>query len=241
MQEINVVEVFQLLLKKIWLLILVTVVCAAIGFSYCKFLAIPEYTANAKVVITTGGILTNENIENPSKVTAADVSTSLAMLETYAITLDMFDMYYMVLEDIKDEVTDTYTAGTLKDITSYKYVDTSLVIAVVVTCTNQEDARIIANSVAKYAPKYLQQFFPTTSAMVVEYSEKASLSYPNTLLTTFISGVAGCIAVAAIICIAAFTDRTIKDENHLTNLGLTVIGIVPDFNTLPKGGYYRHD
>ena len=241
MEEVNIVEVVQTLLKKLWILILVFVLCAAIGFSYCYFLATPQFTANAKVVITTGGILSNENIENPSKVTAADVSTSLAMLETYAITLDMLDMYYIVAEEIKDEVSAPYSAGALKNITSYKYTETSLVLAVVVTCTNQRDASIIANCVAKHAPKYLQQFFPTTSAIVVEYSEYSALTFPNTVLTTIVAGIAGFIIAAAIICVVAFTDKTVKNEDHLTGMGLSVIGIVPDFNITEKGGYYRNE
>ena len=110
-----------------------------------------------------------------------------------------------------------------------------------VTCPNSRDAAIIANSVAKHAPKYLQQFFPTTSAIVVEYSEHSSLSYPNTFLTTLIVGLAGLIISAVIVCIIAFTDKTIKNEEHLTGMGLSVIGIVPDFNTTEKGGYYHHE
>lgn len=241
MEEVNIVEVIQLLLKRIWILILVTLLCAAMGFGYCKLILTPKYTANAKVVITTGGILTNENIEDPSKVTTADVSTSLAMLETYAITLDMLDMYYIVADEIEGQVTDKYSAAKLKNITSYTYSETSLVLAVVVTSTNQKDAVVIANSVAKQVPKYLQQFFPTTSAIVVEYSENAGKSYPNTFFTTLVAGVLGCLIAAIIVYITAVTDRTIKSEEHLTSLGLSVIGVVPDFNVVEKGGYYRHE
>lgn len=240
MEDVNIVEVFQLLLKRVWILILAFVVCAAMGFGYCKFLLTPQYSANSKLVITTGGILTNENIENPSKVTSADVSTSLAMLETYAITLDMLDMYYVVAEEIEGQVSEKYSAARLKSITSYTYTGTSLVLAAVVTCANQRDAVIIANCVAKHAPKYLQQFFPTTSAIVVEYSEYSSKTYPNTFLTTFAAGTVGLIIAAAVIYIIAATDKTIKNEEQLTTLGISIIGVVPDFNTAVKGGYYHH-
>lgn len=241
MEEVNIVEVVQLLLKKIWILILAFVLCASIGFGYCKIILTPKYTANAKLVITTGGILTNENIDDPTKITQQDVATSFAMLETYAITLDMLDMYYIVADEIEGQVSEKYSAGKLKNITGYSFSESSLVLSVVVTCTNQKDAVVIANSVAKHAPKYLQQFFPTTSAIVVEYSENSGKSYPNTFLTTLIAGVLGFVVAAIIIYLIAATDRTIKTEERLTGLGISVIGVVPDFSVAEKGGYYRHD
>lgn len=241
MEEVNIVETFQLLLRRLWILILASVFCAAVGFGYCKLILIPKYTANAKVVITTGGILSNENIEDPTKITQQDVATSFAMLETYAITLDMLDMYYIVADEIEGQVAEKYSAAKLKNITSYKYSESSLVLSVIVTCTNQKDAVVIANNVAKQAPKYLQQFFPTTSALVVEYSENAGKSYPNAFLTTLVAGMVGFAVAAVIIYIIAVTDKTIKSEERLTSLGLSVIGVVPDFTVVEKGGYYHHD
>lgn len=239
MEEINIMELFKLLLKRIWILIIVVVLCGAIGFSYCEFLATPKYSSSAKMIVSTGGILYEED-ESIKNITAAQVQTSLAMLETYAIAMNSTEMFYIVEGDVKGETSGTYSALQLKGMTSISYSETSLVITVTVTSTDPKDAYMIAKAITKNAPEYLKSFIPSTIAKPLEEPFRSSMVYPNTFMTTMIAGLLGGVIAVAIIWIVALTDNTVKDEDQLITLGLSVIGVVPDFNETEKGGYYHH-
>ncbi|WP_243085176.1 Wzz/FepE/Etk N-terminal domain-containing protein [Lachnospira eligens] len=47
--EINLGEIFALLLHKVWIIILAAVVCGAVGFLYSYFLITPQYQSTTKV------------------------------------------------------------------------------------------------------------------------------------------------------------------------------------------------
>ena len=49
--EINLGEIFALLLHKVWIIILAAVVCGAVGFLYSYFLITPQYQSTTKVYI----------------------------------------------------------------------------------------------------------------------------------------------------------------------------------------------
>lgn len=241
MDKVDLIDIARILLKRIWIIIIVFAVCAAGGFSYCQFFATPEYTASSRIVVTTGGIIANKEIyDTTSKITSADVSTSLAMLETYANTLDMVKMYEYVITDVGGDLNGKYSANNLKSMTSYTYSDTALIITVTVKCNDQGDAAKIANSVAKLAPLYLKEISPVASALTLEYSEGATKTFPKVLLITVGAGLAGALLTAIIIYLIAAADNTIKNEDDITKNGLTVLGIVPDFFEHKKGGYYYY-
>ena len=49
--EINLGEIFALLLHKVWIIILAAVVCGAVGFLYSYFLITPHYHYTPKLYI----------------------------------------------------------------------------------------------------------------------------------------------------------------------------------------------
>ena len=64
--EINLGEIFALLLHKVWIIILAAVVCGAVGFLYSYFLITPQYQSTTKVYIL--------NKQNSTSVTYSDYS-----------------------------------------------------------------------------------------------------------------------------------------------------------------------
>ena len=239
MEDISILELLKLLLKRIWILIIAAVFCAGLAFGYCEFLAVPRYSSSAKMIVSTGGILYDEDeeIKNP---TSAQVQTSLAMLETYAEAMNSTELFEVVARDLEGKTNGTYTALQLKGMTTIAYAETSLVITVTVTSTDPEDAYTIAGAVTKNAPDHLKKFIPSTIARPIQEPYKSTLVFPSTALYIVVAARLGIVLAAAVVFIVAINDNTVKSSDHLARLGLPVIGVVPDFATTEKGGYYHH-
>ena len=83
MKKLEIKDLLRVLRSKFWIVIAAVVICAALSFSYCAFLATPLYSSSAIIAVTTGGI-SNDNTETKNQtMTTAAVSTSLNMLPTY--------------------------------------------------------------------------------------------------------------------------------------------------------------
>ena len=73
--EINLGEIFAVLLHKIWIIILATVVCGAVAFLYSFFIITPQYESTTKVYIL--------NKQSGSSVTYSDVQLSSTLSKDY--------------------------------------------------------------------------------------------------------------------------------------------------------------
>ena len=58
MNEISIANIVSILMKRIWIIAIVTILCAAIAFSYCKIIVSPVYKATTSILITNGGVIT---------------------------------------------------------------------------------------------------------------------------------------------------------------------------------------
>ena len=80
--EINLGEIFALLLHKVWIIILAAVVCGAVGFLYSYFLITPQYQSTTKVYIL--------NKQNSTSVTYSDVQLSTT-LSNVLLFMDLYE------------------------------------------------------------------------------------------------------------------------------------------------------
>lgn len=59
MNNISLISLLKLALKHIYALLLAGVIFAAAAFSYCKFMAVPKYSATGSILVTNGSIINN--------------------------------------------------------------------------------------------------------------------------------------------------------------------------------------
>ena len=68
-------------------------VFAAGAFGYCKFLATPEYTATASVLVTNGGIMVQESTNGQDTISTTDITASINLVDTVTDILETSDIY----------------------------------------------------------------------------------------------------------------------------------------------------
>ena len=253
MNNISLISLLKLALRHIYALILAGVVFAAVAFSYCKFVAVPKYSATGSILVTNGSIINNNTQSSEaSSVTSStssrnvsytDINASLQLADTINDILNTNDIY----KELSNEDGNRYTYTNLKSRSSVRRRSTdSLFIDITFTASTPEEALRLANKFLNLTPDYVKDYIPSANAAVATQPDKAAKTYPRTSLYTLAAGLCGVILAYAVVYIVSLTNNSIKDEEDIVNnYDITVLGNVPDFtnakskeySAYKKGGY----
>ncbi len=229
MNEISLASIASIILHRIWIVIIVAVLCASLAFSYCAFIATPVYSARTSILVTNGGILT----EDTDSISTNDLSASIYMMNTCVDILKSQPIY----KSLEEALGGKYSYKELKSGFSIsKRDDENLFIDITFKSTNKEEAIQIVNTFTQLCPQSM-----AIEAVIVkemDMADSASKIYPQTLSSTAIFGILGAVISCVIIILVATLDQTIKDEeDFVKNFDIPVLGAVPDFDNSPTYAY----
>ncbi|MDO4284547.1 MAG: Wzz/FepE/Etk N-terminal domain-containing protein [Eubacteriales bacterium] len=215
--EIDLRQIFDLLLHWLWLIVLCAVIGGGAAFLYSKFMVTEQYQSTTKVVVLTR--------ENNSSVTYSDVQLGTQLTKDYA---ELIRSRYVLQETIS-ELGLNYTYEQLYGMVSVDTPTDTRILSITVTNPSPELARDIANTVRTISA---QQITDVMDIKAVNLVDEANLpvnpSSPNKMkwaMTGFLAGALLCIAVIVIRFIA---DDTVKTPDDVENfLGLSTLGMIP--------------
>ncbi|MBP3691676.1 MAG: hypothetical protein J6I80_00360 [Clostridia bacterium] len=235
MNELSALDILRILLRKFWLIAIVSLVCGIISFVYCTFLVTPVYSATASIFVSNGGVV--ENPAQTGKVSSSDLSASAYIKETCKDLLTTKNMLSLVAEECGLE----YNYSDLKGMITLKSrSDDSLLLDITVKGINKEDLVTIANTFADCSQVFIKDTLPLAYVAPVEYSSSVAKVSPRTVFSTLIAVAVGAFLVVVPLLFVAFNDNIIKGEESIKNkYDISVLGVVPDFNSSSKGGYYN--
>lgn len=215
--EIDLVELFYVLMGHLWLIVSIGLFCALGGFMLSKFVIQPTYESTTKIYIL------NKN-ENTS-VTYSDVQLGTQLTKDYAELINSRYVLDAVIQELS--LTEEYDA-LLKKIDVSTPSDTRIV-AITVSDHDPVQAMNIANSVRENASAHIQNVMDIDAVNVAETAnmptEKAS---PSCAKWALVGGLLGCFAICAIILIRHLMDDTIKSSEDVEKyLGLSTLALIP--------------
>lgn len=215
--EIDLLELFYVLLGHAWLIISVGLFCALSCFAISKFIIPPTYKSTTKIYIL------NKN-ENTS-VTYSDVQIGTQLTKDYAELINSRYVLEAVIQELSlpidyKELTEKIDVSTPTD---------TRIVAITVEDRDPVMAMNIANSVRENASAHIQNVMDIDAVNVAETAnmptEKAS---PSCLKWTIIGGILGCIVVSAILLVRHLMDDTIKSSDDVEKyLGLSTLALIP--------------
>ena len=218
--EIDLVEVFGILMHHIWLIITVTLVCAIAGFAFSKFVLPEQFQSTTKIYILNKSESVNNNVtlndvQTSTQLTKdyAELITSRYVLETVMKNMNIADMKY---ESFKNKIAvDTPT-------------DTRIV-AITVTDTDPKVAQQIANNVREVAAAHITKVMDIDAVNIVEDAnlpdEKAAPSCSN---WTAIAGLIGLLLTTVLVVVRYMMDDSIKTSDDVEKyLGLSTLALIP--------------
>lgn len=215
--EIDLMEVFGLLLSRLWIIISVGLLFALICFGVSKFIITPTYESTTKIYIL--------NKSDNTAVTYSDVQLGTQLTKDYA---QLISSRYVLEEVIQEQALDTEYDELLKTISVDTPSDTRIV-SITVEDTDPVQAMNTANCIREVASEHIQNVMDIDAVNVVETAnmpmEKAG---PSCLKWTLIGGVLGCFLMCAIILVQYLMDDTIKSSEDVEKyLGLSTLALIP--------------
>lgn len=244
MNEINLLYLLRLFLRRIVIIICAAVLCAVLVFSYCKWFATPVYSASSQLIITNGALIIDDTSEDnveiyTSKIASQDVQASMYLADVCVSLLETQDIYKALAANFDNKYSYQELQGSVS-ISLNK--SEGIFINISVKNASAEDAVKIANSFAVMAPDYLSGYFPSAKVGITYTADKAGLASPRTTTNTFIGFIAGAAIAYLIVFIIDINDRTIKGETDFAECyNIPILGSIPDFeNTDVQSGGYQN-
>ncbi len=214
--EIDLKELFLVLWRKAWLIILSALIIGAGAFSYTYFLVTPLYDAQAVIYILSS---------STSLTSVADLQLSSALTEDYVILGTSRPAIEEVIENLELD----YTYNEVVAMVTITNPSDTHILQIKVTNPSPTMAMNIANELADVMSDRVATVMATDTPRSVERAiEATSPSSPNVMKNTAIGALLGFILMAGLIIVIHILDDTIKTEEDVEKyLGKSVLATLP--------------
>ena len=216
--EINLGELFAVLMGRAFLIISAGIFFALAGLFLSKFVIHPEYESTTKIYIL--------NKEENQTVTYSDVQISTQLTQDYAELIKS----RRVLEEVIQRL--HLTDMEYKDLYNVLKVDTpsdTRIVAITVRDKDPLMAMKIANCIREVASEHITNVMDIDAINIAETAnvptDKAS---PSVARWTIISGFIGAVVVAFFAILGYLLDDSIKSNDDVERyLGLSTLALIP--------------
>lgn len=224
--EIDLWELFQILLKN-WLWILLsTLGCAILGLLITMFLITPKYRAEATMIVNT-------RQDQTATVTNDQITSAQKLVDTYSIIIRSRRVIDPIMEklNIEDEYEDFVETILVES------VNDTQVMSIQVENKDPEIALQVVQEIVDRAPGAIISTVEAGSVNVVSepYVNEEEPVSPSKLKNIAITAFIGLFISSGTFLLIAFLDNTFKSEEDIQKqLGLVTIGIIPTTESCKK-------
>lgn len=214
--EIDLMELFHVLVKNAWALILCLVLGAAVAFGGTKLFITPQYEATSMIYILSKSTSISSYLDvqlgQQLTVDFETLATTRTVVETVINELELDTTY----EQLSNDITVENPSGT--QILKIKVQNPDPVLA-------KDISNAMSEATANRIAEVMMTDKPTIADVAVTPEHPVS---PSTAKNAVIGGILGLLAAAAFISIRALMDDTIVDKDDVTKyLGLTTLASIP--------------
>ena len=209
--EIDLLEVFYVLLDKIWAIILSGVLAALVVVAATLLFVTPQYESTTKMYVLSK--------QDSNTLTSQDMQTSLSLTKDYAELIKSRTVTEGVITQLNLDMTHEEL---LKKMTVDSATDTRILSDPYVACE-------IANAIRDVAANHIKNVMDIDAVNVVETAnipeQKVS---PSISKNGVIGGLVGVLIAAAVILISYLSNDTIKTQEDVERyLKLSTLGTIP--------------
>lgn len=223
--EIDLGQLFGALWRRIWLVILCTIVGAAIAFASTVQFAVPKYKANISIYVINNG-------------TSSGLAAAQSLVSTYIEILKSRPALEKIIEEADLNISTNKLQGMIK--ASSK--DGTEIFDVAVISENREETVTIANAIATVLPEVLSAVVDKSSVKVIEPADGSDVQIsPNLSKNTMLGALGGLVLSAAFIILKFLFDPYVKSEEDVSKTyNLPLLAVIPVVGSQGKRNrYYR--
>ncbi len=215
--EIDLLEIFSLLLGNLWLIASVSLFFALGCFAVSKYVVAPYYESTTKIYIL--------NKTESAAVTYSDVQMGTQLTKDYA---ELINSRY-VLEEVMQKLNLGMEYEDLLKVVRVSTPSDTRIVSITVEDVDPVEAMHMANCIREVASEHIQNVMDIDAVNVVETANMPTQKAgPSCLKWTMIGGIIGCFIICAVILVQYLVDDTIKTSEDVEKyLGLSTLALIP--------------
>lgn len=218
-EEINIKDLLNYFLTKLWILIIIVLGVLIIGNAYSLFIKVPLYQSKTKLVLVS-----ESNAQ--TGMTQNDVMLNNNLVATYSEMIKSRDILKQVIKNLglKDESTES-----LSNKINVSTTANTQTIIISVSDTDGKTAKLICDEVARVFTKEIVKIYKLDNVHVYEKAIVSNSPYNmNIVKDNVIYLLLGIVVGGGIIFLFFFFDTTIKSSEDIEEkMELNLLGIVP--------------
>jgi len=219
--EIDLSELFHVLLRKWWLILVTAVVGAALAFGVTKLFITPQYQSQAMLYI-----LSNTTTDSTTMSEFQIGATLTGDLEIIAKSKAVIDA---TIEKIADEEGEVFTNTEIQEMLTVSSETNTRILTIKVVSDDPEHACWVADAVAEATAERAAEIMKSEPPSILADAEvpenSISPSVPENMVIGFLLGA---ILVCAILVIQTLLNDNIKSEEDVEKyLGEATLAVIP--------------
>ncbi len=214
--EIDLLELFQAMIHKLWLILLLLVLGAGLAFGATKLLITPMYTASSEIYILT---------KTTTVTSLADIQMGAQITSDFAVLAKSRP----VVENVIKELHLDYTYEEVVGMISTENPSDTRILRINVQNADAELAKEMANTFAEETAERVAYIMTTDKPKVVEEAVTPKHpSSPSVGKNTVLGGLLGMVLAMAVITVLYLMNDTIQTEEDVRKyLDLHTLAAVP--------------
>ena len=216
MEELNLMDLLKYYLKKSYIIILMTILVALMGYYYVEEIQVPMY--HGTLVQKNNGATTAYETQN-------ELTISEKLVSTYSELIKSRRILSQVIQNLKLDLTESELA---KNITVTSASDTSI-IKITVSDANKKKTVEIANQIAKVFKAEIIKIYDLENVTIIDEAIVEDIPYNvNLVKQMLIFTCLGLVLSCGIVFVMYHFDGTVKNKKEVEEkLKLPVLGEVP--------------
>lgn len=207
--EISFLEMFYVLLKKWWLILIGMIVGAVVMMIITVYMITPMYQSQAFLYILS---------KTTSVTSIADIQIGSAVSADFEIIATSKPVIDGAIEKIKKDTDKTFTRQDIKSRLEVNNIEDTRILQISVTDANPENACIIANAIAQSTASQMAEIMKSDPPTMVEKAEIEKDPVSPSLLKNMVLGAfAMGVLICVILVIISLANDNIKTEEQVRN------------------------
>ena len=213
--EIDLKELFFVLLQRWWIILLAGIICAGAAGVYTKTMVTPLYQSSSTIYI----------LSKDTVVSLSDIQLGSQLTKDYTVLVKSRPVIDQVIENVDLDMTYEQFLSRL-ELTNPS--DTRM-ITITFTDEDPEMAKKVADEVAKVSKARVKEIMNTQEPTIAEEGYiPEQPSSPSMMKNVVMAGLLGVLLAMAVIVVIYLMDDTIKSSDDIEKyLGLTTLGVIP--------------
>lgn len=218
--EIDLIELFHVLLRKWWMIMLAALAGTALAAGITRFAITPQYQSQTMLYVLT---------KTTSITSVADLQIGTVISRDFEIIATSKPVLDAAIEDIARNEGITFSRREISSMINVTNEENTRILVITAVCDNPKHACLVANAVTEATAERMAEIMKSDQPTIVEAAEVSAVPVsPSMMKNVLIGFLAGTVLVCGILVVIFLMNDNIKTEDDVEKyLGETTLVMIP--------------